>query len=119
MKIVKNNEQEQNLDDQSFETRLLKFLGENAFIFPETQQEMKNFINTCEGTSLELPEALKDPLAILKRGIKNPNREIELNNEETKTIEDNLAQAAREGKEIPSHIQKKMEDKRKTIEDQD
>jgi len=117
MKIVENNEQDQNLDDQSFETRLLKFLGENAFIFPETQKEMKNFINICEGTALQLPEALKNPLAILKRGIINSSSEAELKSEESKMIEDNLAQAAREGKEIPFHIQRKMEDKRKSIED--
>jgi hypothetical protein len=119
MKIIKNNQIDQNLDENSYEVKVLKFLGENGFILPENKKEMDSFLKICEESKFEIPKSLNDPLAILKRGIINPSSEYSANNEDSLSIEINLAQAAREGKEIPDHVKKKMEEKRNNINSKD
>ncbi|PRY13770.1 hypothetical protein CLV24_105140 [Pontibacter ummariensis] len=117
MKIVKKGIPSASQDDTSYEIRLLRFLGENAFIMPESDKEMDDFISLCDSIKIELPHALKNPFDIVRKGLVEPRDILDSDNEDTRDIENNLAQAAREGKEIPAHILEKMKENRKNAED--
>ncbi|RDV13330.1 hypothetical protein DXT99_20135 [Pontibacter diazotrophicus] len=117
MKITKNNNVSANPDENSYEKRVLSFLGQNGFIVPESDQEIQAFISICDNSSVKLPEALRSPFDIERRGIVEPKNEFQ--SEDAKAIEENLAQAARKGKEIPAYIRQRMEEGRKKAEGRD
>jgi hypothetical protein len=116
MKVAKNNNTPANPDERSYEIRALSFLGKNGFIIPESDEEMQSFISSCESAEVELPEALKNPFDIKRRGIVEPGDLSGPESEDAKEIEENLAQAAREGGEIPDHIRERMEENRRKAE---
>lgn len=116
MKVAKNNNTPAQPDERSYETRVLSFLGKNGFIVPESDEEMQFFISSCESAEVELPQALKNPFDIERRGIVGPEGLSGPENEDAKEIEENLAQAAREGGEVPDHIRERMEENRRKAE---
>ena len=116
MKVAKKNNTPDCPDERLYEVRVLSFLGKNGFIVPESDKEMQSFINSCESAEVELPESLRNPFDIARRGIIKPQDLSEPESEDAKEIEENLAQAAREGGEIPDHIRERMEENRRKAE---
>lgn len=108
--MIKNSNQDEfELDDKFREE--LKAAGH---LFPESGEEIIRAFDKI--TSAEpLPEHLKDPFKIIHSTTHSDEIHfIQFN----KTIEENLAAAAREGSEISDDVKKEMEKDRKKAEEE-
>ncbi len=96
------------------EKALYEALKRYGYIFPETEDELKHFEESISKMKLNFPDKFNDPLKILEVGkIEKIEGYITFSDEE---IEENLAQAAREGSEIPDEVLKQMEIDRQKAE---
>jgi branched-subunit amino acid aminotransferase/4-amino-4-deoxychorismate lyase len=105
-----SSEEDSRIED-SFHNALKKF----GYVFPETEEELEHLKATVSRKKNHIPDELNDPFQILKNG-----RVTALNSfnvSEDHEIEENLAMAAREGKEIPEDIRRQMEQDRKDVEE--
>ena len=104
-------------NDMNKEKFFYKSLKRHGYIFPETREELQSFEDDIFKMKLKIPKKLDDPLEILKAG---KTGEIpHFNSFHQDEIEENLAQAAREGSDIPSDVWEQMEKDRKDSEEKD
>ncbi|MCI0458581.1 MAG: hypothetical protein L0Z62_16580 [Gemmataceae bacterium] len=104
---------EQKLERLAFET--LKSLG---WLIPQTPADVARAEAELASDSVELPESLRDPFAILDTcPPKRPEPAPATPDEETAEL---LARAAREGGEIPPEVEERMrQDRAKAEQDHD
>jgi hypothetical protein len=116
MLIPQNNGLSQ--EDAEMSNELYRHLKNYALIFPDTEEEVEHFIEVAQKHKATLPPTLNDADLILKTGLLRI--QTSLNTSSSLEIEENMAQAAREGGEIPEEVLKKMhrdrENKEKQIE---
>lgn len=105
-----SNEEDSRVDD-SFHSALKKF----GYVFPETEEELEHLKATVSRKKIQIPDELNDPFQILKKGKVTTLNSFNVS--EDQEIEENLAMAAREGKEIPEDILSQMEQDRKDAEE--
>lgn len=107
----------QNIINEEMDERiLLNSLKYHAFVFPSTENELENYIASIEASTEKVPEHLSNPLKLVeKKGIvlgfkPDVTKDIQINGK--------LSMAAREGKQIPDDILKKMAKDRQQAEDE-
>ncbi|UXX80889.1 hypothetical protein N7E81_07220 [Reichenbachiella carrageenanivorans] len=93
---------------EKFNKRLTKSLVETGNLVPSTIEEIKIYLKSNKIE--QLPEQFE-----LNIDSRSKRAEYKYNNhqENYSGTEENLAQAAREGREVPTDIKKKMENDRK------
>lgn len=85
-----------------------------GYIFPETEEELDNFDISISKMKFDIPDKFNNPLKILSIGkIEKVN---EFNSFYDEEVEENLAQAAREGSNIPDEVWIQMEKDRENAE---
>jgi hypothetical protein len=110
---------EKNLDkigdeDSIFEDAWYEALCKFGYIFPETEEQLKDLKAKISKEKISLPIELKDPFKIIENGRITSISSLTFDNKE---IEENMAMAAREGKEIPEDILKQMAQDRNEAEE--
>lgn len=96
------------------EKAFFKALKKHGYIFPESEEELKVLEEKISMMHFEIPDKLNDPLEILKVGrIEKVSKVDSFYDAE---LEENLAQAAREGSNIPDDVWEQMEKDRKKEE---
>ena len=88
-----------------------------GLIPPQTIIDYEELEKKLKKKPLKKPAKLKDPYAFLERESKVKIIDATLDN--VKKYEQNLAQAAREGKLIPEHIRQKMKTDKKNSKQSD
>ena len=98
-------------DDLSqFERKLVKSLKCSGNIFPEADDEIMSFETSFKKEIKSFAANLPDAELILQTG--KIDKHWTLQNEVVESVKDNLAQAAREGKELTDELKRKMIDDR-------
>jgi len=101
-------------DDDDFQSEILRHLIKMGLAFPETEEELDHFLIIIDQEKTKVPVCLPTAAEILARGYAElPDS---LNPSLDGAIEDNLAQAAREGGEISPEVLARMEQDRKASE---
>jgi hypothetical protein len=106
--------------DEIIENAFVKSLRQHGFLFPATQTDLEAIKNKKEIGEVPLPSDLENPMQIIERGkIKSISSGDFPDNSE---VEENLARAAREGKDIPDDVKNQMKkdkdsSKRKDIDE--
>lgn len=99
-----------NIDDL-FDDSLSKSLTQLGFLFPKTIADFKRIEQHIKNNRIPQPDRLKDPYVFLNKHLFKGGIQ---GNENDLNYSENLAQAAREGKEMTDEVKKKMlEDKLK------
>lgn len=96
------------------EKTLYKSLKNYGYIFPESEEELKLSEERISMMEFEVPDKLNNALEILKIG--RIEKVSEFHSFYDGEIEENLAQAAREGSNIPDDVWEEMEKDRKNEE---
>lgn len=92
-----------------------KALKSYGYIFPETEKELRAFEASIYKMEFDIPDKFNNPLKILNEGrIEKVNEFHSFYDEQ---VEENLAQAAREGSNIPDEVWKQMDNDRKKAEE--
>ena len=105
-----NDQERERISEQAF----FKALRIYGYIFPETEEELENFEKSVLKVKIEIPSKLENPLDLLKMGrIETISEFRDFFDDQ---IEENLAQAAREGSDIPEDVWKQMEKDREKSE---
>ena len=105
-----SNQDIDNNEEKAF-YKALKYYG---IIFPETEEEITRFSERISQMTFKIPKKLDDPLAILEEG--KVEKVGKFNSFNDEYVDDNLAQAARDGSEITEDIWEKMKKDRKDAE---
>jgi hypothetical protein len=92
--------------DEIIENAFVKSLRHHGFLFPETQTELEIVKSKKEIEEVPLPSELEDPMQIIRRGKIESISSVEF--PENSDVEENLARAAREGKDIPDDVKNQM-----------
>lgn len=108
------NKTPKNTGDETFDEQLHQSLKVHGFIFPDTDDEVEEFRQTHMVFLTPLPAELEDPRAVFHREQPAFRRKLGLTPDQE--VVDNLAQAAREGKDISEEIRKRMESDRQQAE---
>lgn len=96
------------------EKAFYKALKRYGYIFPETEDELKQFEDSIANMEFKIPDKFSDPIEILAKGkVDKIENYLSFSDEQ---VEENLAQAAREGSEIPDDVLKQMENDRRKAE---
>jgi hypothetical protein len=102
-------------DNAAMSNEIYQHLKKLGLAFPDNKEEFDQFIATINST-MQVATDLPSSEDILKNGILTLGGSL---NESTDfQIQENLAQAAREGGEIPDEILKQMEADRKKSEEE-
>jgi hypothetical protein len=109
-RLNKTNEKKSLFED-AFHEALKKF----GYLFPETEEELKQLKEKLSKTKIEVPDDLNYSMKILQRG--KITYLSEFNSSEDVEIEENLAIAAREGSEISDETFEQMEKDRREAEE--
>lgn len=97
----------------SKQNKLIKVIRSQGYIFPTDEESVIEFEKKYKKDIESIqPKEWDDPINILKKGIIN---KIDILQEKN-PYSDNLAQAARDGKQLSSEILKKMREDRKNNE---
>jgi len=94
--------------DEYFDPEILEALKSLGLVPPQTYKDYIKFEQRIMEEKLQKPPSLMDPFIFLERDPKKRHNEKFI--PEIKNYEQNLAQAAREGKSIPDSIKKKMKE---------
>ncbi|MDJ1485985.1 hypothetical protein QNI16_36225 [Cytophagaceae bacterium YF14B1] len=97
------------LDDEQFEKQLGKTLRNRGFLFATNEDEVDAFESRMEKENIQIPDQVFDIEMILSKRTKGKLKRLEAHDSE---IQQNLAQAAREGKSIDEQTAKKMQQDR-------
>jgi hypothetical protein len=89
-------------------------LKKYGYLFPETQEELDCLRIRLSNKNIEIPKEFDNPMEIIKRGFMELKDGFDI--ESDNIVEENLAQAAREGKEITPDVQNKMDKDREAVE---
>jgi hypothetical protein len=111
--MAKHSETNTNQDDL-FDSEIYLSLKKLGYLFPTTDEEFLDIINEANIKQMTKPASLQDPYSFLKAKQgevpKCDGRRV------AEEYQGNLAQAAREGQQIPDHIMRRMiEDRSKHI----
>lgn len=106
--------QKNNADQHKAFYEALKSYG---YIFPETEEDLEKFEISILKMKFSIPDNLNDPGRILTEGRIEKSSQFNLFYDEQ--VEENLAQAAREGSDISSDVWEQMEKDRKRAEEAD
>lgn len=101
-------------DDNEISHELYRLLKESGLAFPDTEEELEQLLAHGRMNSAPIPGELDDPSLILKRGLLELS--FSLNSSTDKEIEENLAQAAREGDQITEEVRDQMRKDREDSE---
>lgn len=93
-------------EDAEMSNELYKHLKKYGLVFPDTEEELNQFIELAKNYKAVLPPNLNDANLILKTGLLKIHGP--LNTSTNLVVEENMAQAAREGGEISEEVLKKM-----------
>lgn len=88
-----------------------------GWVLPKTPQEIELAEKALTEQPVNLPERLVDPYAVLDRSSKAIRLGAEFPGPQSISAEQNLAQAAREGGEIPPDVQEQMKQDRQAAKD--
>ncbi|MFL3663015.1 MAG: hypothetical protein ACJ04Q_03365 [Flavobacteriales bacterium] len=107
------NQDKNYVQEQAFHKALKNF----GYVFPETDKELDAFVESIGKMKFDIPSHLDNPTTILESGriMKVGDFNSFIDNE----LEENLAQAAREGSEIPDDIREQMDNDRENAKDSD
>jgi len=94
----------------AFERKLVKSLKCSGHLFPETDDEIRAFDQHFSKEIKASGKNIPNPAALLAKG--RVDKMWTVKTEIDESVKENLAQAAREGKEIPDEIKRKMIDDR-------
>lgn len=97
------------------EENLYRALKSYGHIFPETDEELILFEKTISQMKFIVPEKFQDPQVLLNKG--KVEKISNFHSFYDHEIEENLAQAAREGGEISEDILRQMEKDREEAEE--
>jgi len=101
---------------QDIEQAVFEAMRLGGWILPQTPEEVLQAEKGLSESPVTLPEGLTDPYAVLER----PRRTIHLGGQTgarpDTSVEHNLAQAAREGGEIPPEVRERMRNDRRAAE---
>lgn len=109
-----HNKTPTNTGDETFDEQLHRSLKVHGFIFPDTDDEVEEFRQTHMAFLKPLPAELENPMTVFNREQSKIRRK--LGPAFDQEVIENLAQAAREGKDIPEEIRKRMESDRQQAE---
>lgn len=107
--------------------KIYRALKEKGWLPPETEEEVRQAEKRLKEKSDEVPESVSDPVPLLEK--LDQQEEATSRQEEetvvpfpwkerTKEASQELARAAREGKEIPPEVEEKMREDRKQAEEE-
>lgn len=93
-------------NDDDDDSVLFKHLRHYALTFPKTHDELERFIQSLESTKLIIPDTFKDASCILRNGLQRISAPLNLSTD--RHINENMAYAAREGKDMSESVLAKM-----------
>ena len=96
------------------EKSLYKALKKFIYTFPDSEEDLILSEEKISKMEFEIPDKLNDPLEILRVG--RIEKVSEFHSFYDAELEENLAQAAREGSNIPDDVWEQMEEDRKKKE---
>jgi len=104
--------------DDDFERVVLEAIRRGSWMLPQTAEEVRHAEEELASNPEELPAGLANPYSVLDQ----PSREIRLGKlvgtDRDLSLEQNLAQAAREGAEIPPQVKEQMRKDREAAENE-
>lgn len=106
-----NNQNNKSNQEKAF----YEALKSSGYIFPETEKDLIHFENSISKMKFSIPDKLNDPSIILSEG--KIEKVGQFNSFYDEQVEENLAQAAREGSGISSEVWEQMEKDRKRAEE--
>jgi hypothetical protein len=106
-----------NADDEEMNKRLYFHLKKMGMAFPDSDEDLEYFMEHVKRQNVTIPKDLPSPEDILSNGFLSMKGSM--NDSISDDVMENLAQAAREGGDIPPEIMKKMEDDRKKSEERE
>lgn len=98
--------QPRQFNEEEFDNSLSKHLRASGDLFPQTEEEFLDALDKMPEEMI-LPEKFKDPFKILNEG--SSISELRIESFEDRSVEENLARAAREGGNIPEAVKRRME----------
>jgi len=101
-------------NDNEISHELYLLLKASGLAFPDTEEELKQLLAHSRKNSSPIPSGLDDAASILKRGLLKLTESLDSSTD--KEIEENLAQAAREGNQIPEEVKEQMKRDREESE---
>lgn len=103
--------------DDYLDPQLKESLKKLGLVPPQTLEDYERLEEELKKSPLKKPASLEDPFAFIENEPKS--RTAKLATDADSEYQQNLAQAAREGKSIADHIKKKMEEDKKKSGDTD
>lgn len=115
---MSNHKEEQpNVSGSNMHEKMRRAMIEKGWVIPTTPEEVAIAEAAGLGTSDAQPEAMSDPMAVLKKGRTNPDPIAgSISPAPSSATQDNFARAAREGKEISPEVMEKMKADREAAE---
>jgi hypothetical protein len=108
------NKPEEHSSSKDIEIAFYNALKKYGYLFPETPEELECLKIRLSNKNIEIPQELDNPMEIIKRGYIELKDSFDIEN--NNIVEENLAQAAREGKEITPEVQSEMDKDREAAE---
>jgi hypothetical protein len=105
-----------NADDEEMNKRLYFHLKKLGMAFPDSAEDLEYFMEHVKRQNIIIPKDLPSPEDIFSNGFLSMKGS--LNDSLSNDVLENLAQAAREGGNIPPEVIKTMEEDRKKSEEQ-
>jgi len=101
---------------QDIEQAVFEAMRLGGWILPQTPAEVLQAEKGLSESPVTLPEGLADPYAVLDRPRRTIHFGWQTGARHDTSVEQNLAQAAREGGEIPPEVRKRMQKDRRAAE---
>ena len=95
-------------EPEDFERTIAEAMRIHGWILPQTAHDVEKAEEELRASPIDLPPPLVDPFALLSRQRRGVRLKSELFATIDSGLEENLAQAAREGKDIPPNIRQRM-----------
>jgi hypothetical protein len=102
-------------NDAEMSEALYLHLKKQGLAFPDTQEELDHFLELVQQHKVDLPADLPSAADILSNG--EMNMPSDLNSSTDSEIEENLSQAARDGRELSDELMRKLQADRKRTEE--
>ncbi len=115
---MNGSKEEAQTSQNDFERVVFEAMQQGGWILPQTVEEVRQAEEELAANPVELTPGLTDPYAVLDK----PHRRIRLGGQlevgRDSILEQNLAQAAREGEGIPPEVKEQMRKDREAAENQ-
>jgi hypothetical protein len=109
----KNNSPSAN---EEFEKAVLKAIRRSPWMIPQTVNDVRLAEEEIASSSVNLPAEIADPYSVMDRERQGIRITDPLQADRDLGLEQNLAQAARDGGEIPPEVREQMQKDRKAAE---